>query len=86
MENYLLLQMVIIGNAFPHFAGLGKGSKFTLILPTVPSPENSPDLKPQKFKNRVSCQVLMVEDNKPTLLVMNRFLKKMGLKNRVITC
>ena len=62
--------------------GMSKGSKFTVTLPTVSSPKSN-DISTLEKQMEVNINqyydVLVIEDNKPTLLVIQRLLKKMGI-------
>ena len=61
--------------------GDGKGATFELTLPTANSNRVNLQLNKMQTEQLVapaSLEILMVEDNKPTLLVMERFIKKLG--------
>ena len=67
--------------------GKNKGSVFSVVLPTIPAPikrtkQNEEDLMETETES-IPTTILLVEDNKSTLLVMNRMLKRLG--HNVIT-
>lgn len=66
-----------LGQLTAYSEGKGKGATFTLSLPTIPTQPNDRQTS-IKGPSTTPCKILLVEDNKPTLLVMNRLLSKMG--------
>jgi signal transduction histidine kinase/ActR/RegA family two-component response regulator len=64
--------------------GLGKGSTFTVMLPTVPAPATPEAVAPRPgISAQLKLHVLLVEDHPPTAKAVARLLKSWG--HQVVT-
>jgi CheY-like chemotaxis protein len=75
------------GTVTAHSEGRGKGSTFTLELPTVGAPTAlAASARPPRGELRASARprhVLLIEDNEPTLGALTKLLRRLG--HRVTT-
>ena len=82
------LVQLMKGNIIAYSEGPGTGATFTVTLPLVNQkvPMKFP-VKTDSSKSRVlPKKILLIEDNKSTALVMNRFLQRLGHNVKLATC
>lgn len=66
------------GNITAYSEGAGKGSIFTLELPTVPEKPAEVTASPQPHAPIAGLRILLVEDHPSTAQVMNQLLSRLG--------
>ncbi len=58
----------------------GKGSTFRFTLPLVPVAASAPNREPDRTDSIHGARILVVEDNRVSLLVVQRMLEKLGCR------